>query len=758
MYNLHSLGWYNFQQLCHTVLTEILGQTVEMFLDSNDAGKDGGFSGIWNPNGLEDFAGKFVFQCKFTASQERKMRPSDLKDEVIKARNLVNAGRCDVYILISNYGISGAARDKIAQLFLDIGVRQVAVFGSTWLDTKIRENKNLRIKVPRLYGLGDLSQILDERAYAQARHVLESLKPELAKVVITSAYKRALKALQTHNFVLLIGEPAAGKTTIALLLAMAALDQWDILTLKVKDADGLVERWNPKEPSGQFFWIDDVFGPTQYESPLAQSWNRNILEINAIIGNGNKIVLTSRDYVFNEARQALKGGHLPLLNEMHVVIDVRDLSVTEKKQILYNHLKLGKQPLEFKTSLKPFLEQIASNNQFIPEIARRLSNPLYTKKLIISDYHLREFVEKPEEMIHETIQSLHKDHKAALALIYMRNDELSSPIELNDVETDALSRMGSTIGECRFALDYLKDSFVQLIAKEDGSAFWKFKHPTIADAFSVILRQSPELIEIYLRGTNVDKLLRQVTCGDVSLQNAVIIGPKFFPLFKKRIENYSQTDSHKDPFYATWHAKRNIQNFLSTRCSKQFLAEYIAENKDVFDEILAVRPTFQYSPEIDLLLKLFSHDLLPEEVRQQFVQKITAAVIAGEDYYAIENPTIQVLIKPEEKELLDKEVIQTIPTNISKIRLKWESKPLYSWETVKDKMAPLLSSMNVLKERYGQDEHFAKIITDQLEEIDQYIEKSHVEKEKIPEREIIADINAVEFKGGRSIFEDIDQD
>jgi hypothetical protein len=41
MYDLHILGWHSFQQLCLTITREILGQTVESFLDSSDAGKDG---------------------------------------------------------------------------------------------------------------------------------------------------------------------------------------------------------------------------------------------------------------------------------------------------------------------------------------------------------------------------------------------------------------------------------------------------------------------------------------------------------------------------------------------------------------------------------------------------------------------------------------------------------------------------------------------------------------------------------------------
>ena len=41
--------------------------------------------------------------------------------------------------------------------------------------------------VPRVYGLGDLSQILDERAYLQARTILESMREDLAKVVVTDS-------------------------------------------------------------------------------------------------------------------------------------------------------------------------------------------------------------------------------------------------------------------------------------------------------------------------------------------------------------------------------------------------------------------------------------------------------------------------------------------------------------------------------------------------------------------------------------------
>ncbi len=66
MYDLHSLGWHSFQQLCLTITREILGQTVECFLDTADGGRDGAFAGTWGPKSAEALTGRFVVQCKFT--------------------------------------------------------------------------------------------------------------------------------------------------------------------------------------------------------------------------------------------------------------------------------------------------------------------------------------------------------------------------------------------------------------------------------------------------------------------------------------------------------------------------------------------------------------------------------------------------------------------------------------------------------------------------------------------------------------------
>ncbi len=145
MYELHRLGWHDFQQLCLTVTREILGQTVQSFLDTADGGRDGAFAGTWVQTSGEALGGRFVIQCKFTGKPDRNLRAEDLADEVDKARRLVQRSLCDVYILMTNAGLSGTVVEDVERMFRQAGVRHVLTFGSTWISDQIRENKRLRI-------------------------------------------------------------------------------------------------------------------------------------------------------------------------------------------------------------------------------------------------------------------------------------------------------------------------------------------------------------------------------------------------------------------------------------------------------------------------------------------------------------------------------------------------------------------------------------------------------------------------------------
>src|SRR3546814_11206743 len=108
--------------------------------------------------------------------------------------------------------------------------------------------------------------------------------------------------------------------------------------------------------------------------------------------------MTSRDYIYNRARRDLKQDAFPLLSESQVVMDVRDISTDEKRTILYNHMKLGRQPKELKTAINGLLQGVADPERFIPEVDRRLAVPLFTKAQHIQKSELYRFVIRQAEM------------------------------------------------------------------------------------------------------------------------------------------------------------------------------------------------------------------------------------------------------------------------------------------------------------------------------------------------------------------------
>lgn len=363
---LHTLGWRAFQDLCATVLREVWAQSVHTFADSNDGGRDGAFYGTWqqppDPIGVQDVPdGPFVLQCKHTKKADTTLTPSELSDEFDKVQALVERGLCGSYVLLTNARVSGVSEATIRQRLLDAGVAYPLILDGRWICDTIATRQRLRTFVPRVYGLGDLSQILDERAYTQAQYLLSYLREELATFVVTDAYRRAAQAVQQHGFVLLLGEPAVGKSVIAATLAMTALDAWGCLTVNAHDAAELVRHWNPNEPD-QFFWVDDAFGAVRHEPQLTDNWSRHMRQVMTAVHGGAKIVLTSRDYIYRDARPHLKEYAYPLLHEQQVVVDVAQLPPEERRQILYNHINLGDQPAEVRGKMKPHLEEAAAQD------------------------------------------------------------------------------------------------------------------------------------------------------------------------------------------------------------------------------------------------------------------------------------------------------------------------------------------------------------------------------------------------------------
>jgi hypothetical protein len=174
-------------------------------------------------------------QCKFSVDPSGTLAPSDLDEELAKIEALHARGLRDGYMVLTNLRVTGRTRAWFAEEVRRRGPEVIAILPATWICAQIEKNWNLRRYVPRVYGLGDLTGILDERRMRQARALLTSLTRELETFVPTGAYRGASDAITDHgsatSALMAAAAPPAAVISSTTSWARSALPAWFMITL-----------------------------------------------------------------------------------------------------------------------------------------------------------------------------------------------------------------------------------------------------------------------------------------------------------------------------------------------------------------------------------------------------------------------------------------------------------------------------------------------------------------------------------------------
>lgn len=742
-FQLHTLGWKAFQQLCLTIMSERLGQTVQSFFDSNDGGRDGAFRGEWKHDGSA-LSGSFTVQCKYTSKRDQQLRQSQVVEEFEKAKRLAGMGFADNYILMTNAHLTGVVDEEIRQKFEAIpGLRRCLIFGQERITQFIHESPRLRMLVPRIYGLGDLSQIFDERAQAQAVQILSALGGDLNKFVMTTAHRRSAEALLEHGFVLLLGEPACGKSTIAAALAMGALDEWGFTTFKSRNAEDFIRHWNPNDEK-QFFWVDDAFGATQLDYGSVIGWNQSMPHVQAAIKKGARVLFTSRDYVYRSARQYLKESAFPLLREYQVVINVQELTLEEREQILYNHIRLGNQPARYKTRIKPFLHALARRRTSTPEVARRLGNPVFTKGLTLTEKGLVEFADRQEVLLQEVIRTLDNNSRSAIAMVFMRGGALESPVTPSPEEERAIQLIGGSSSGVRSALDSLKGSLV-VFSQSDGRSAWGFKHPTIRDAFASLIAEDPELLDIYIAGTPALTLLGEVSCGESGIAGVRLNVP--VSRYGAVINKIKKSPTKDFTFSNALHT------FLASRCDRQFIVEFLAANVN-FISGLRVGSYLYAVSDVDVLARLHALGLLPEEKRLDVVERIKHLSVDTPDSGFLQGSP-SALLRDDEKFDIKSHVVGQLPDRLDRhirdVKEDWNGR-----DDPSTTFSELEETLKEYRQEFAENRNFVRAVDLALVQIESIINELEGERAFSSTEDSFSSRTAISHHSNRSIFEDVD--
>jgi len=654
-YPLHKLGWKAFQDLAVGIAEECLRRPVQNFLPNNDAGRDGAFVGKWD--GDDPAAGESTIQCKFSSVPGKNLTRSMLKDELVKAKRLAELKLANDYVILTNHPVTGESDLAIRAAFESAGVGRCRIFGYDWITRQIRTSPQLRMMAPRLYGLGDLNDVLDGRAYEQAQLILSAMGEDLQRLVVTEAHRGSVRAISKHNLVLLLGAPAAGKSTIGASIAVGAADIWKSATIRITSPEDLKRHLSAT--GSQFFWIDDAWGNTQYQRQTAEAWNQVFPLMQGAMMKGSRFLITSRDYIWRAAQSDLKLQAIPVLKQSQVVINVEELSTSEKAQILYNHIKLGDQSASFKAKVKDFLPALAQRKDFLPETARRLGSKFFAAGLELTEAKVHDFFRRPQQFLLDTITNLSDECRAAIAVVFLNGGTVRSPVPHAELNA-AASAFGVSGASVRAELQALNGSLLLLAQDKDGP-YWTYKHPTVSDAFAKYLAGTPELVEMYLRGARPESILYEVVCAGAHLEGAALTVPN--SMLDLLFERLVRLDSYL------------LKTFVSYRSNKLFSLKIIEAKPDILSGLSTFFAPIQEDSDARLLISLHQQGLLSEELRSGFAEAVLDALVEKADPTVFEMAFInQVLTESEMAQavqLAKNQTLQRIPEYVSSMRGEW---------------------------------------------------------------------------------------
>jgi hypothetical protein len=248
-----------------------------------------------------------------------------------------------------------------------------------------------------------------------------------------------------------------------------------------------------------------------------------------------------------------------------------------------------------------------------------------------------------------------------------------------------------------------------------------------------------------------------VSCGDVGIERAVIVPNALFPLVLARLREFPKSRAYKSESLASWGSKWALYGFLARRCTKEFLKLYIEDTPGLLDRITKPGLMLSAMSEVSLVVRLHTLGLLPEQYRRRFIETVSQYAADGDDLAALSSMPIRGVFGDGEFDELKRRVRSELLPRLDDVRRNVQSSH-YSSDTPEEHMSSLMESLDTLKKVFGDDQEAVDIIDRETCYANEWIGENTPEEPKRKPRKLGKVETADRPDGGRSVFDDIDED
>lgn len=366
MYDFGGLSDYDFELLVADLLRAHWDADVESFPRGRDSGVDlrviGPHPHLQLPEGEE-----LVVQCKHYPGGTMASIRSTLKAEAT-SNAPSSAYR---YVIATSARLTRANKIEIRKIFHN-KILVTDIFGRENINALLRLHQDVERSHVKLWltSVTVLDAITHNAEYLRTRALLADLKRLRETFVETPALERAIDTLSAHGICLLTGAPGVGKTTTARLLIIQLIGQGWRPAVAVANVKELESQLMPG--TRQVLFFDDFLGQNSLEMKLNRGEESELLRLMRVVESDQTklLILTTRSYVLEQARQSYANLGDGLVSDVEVTVALSQLSSEMRAQIVYNLIYFSpfRKTVSNDKSAPRRLAQLATHRNYNPRL------------------------------------------------------------------------------------------------------------------------------------------------------------------------------------------------------------------------------------------------------------------------------------------------------------------------------------------------------------------------------------------------------